>query len=773
MSTLLKLKFLLVAVIACFVAAAIYISVLVVERQEALEHVSRYNVAWLVSQATTEYARLEQRISEFGLPGSDVNKDEVELRFDIIVNRLNLLAIGDVEEFLQTDPEHQQVIRDLSQTIAAAQPLVQSLDTPGNVLKLLDILKPLDGKLARLAAAANRFGGDRVAHDQRQLIALHWEFSALAGGLIVCGVALIALLFWHNTLLSRAHGELRQLADGMRTQNDRFDAALNNMSQGLCMVDTDERLIVCNEPYRKLFRLSEAEVQPGTPMRELLGHIAGPTNSRDGMLAQVLAEQRTLIEERRLGTYMLELPDCGTLSISHQPIASGGWVATYEDISERRRAEARIAHMAHHDALTDLPNRVLLRERLELAYTQIRDFGTNAAILFLDLDRFKTVNDTLGHPMGDKLLDAVATRLRSCVRDTEMVARLGGDEFAILQIGVEQPQSSELLARRVLKVISDPYDLDGQHAVVGTSIGIALAPHDGVSPDELLKSADMALYRAKADGRNTHRFFEAQMDADLQRRRLLELDLRRALAAGEFELHYQPLVDLDTRNISGCEALLRWRHPERGFISPGSFIGVAEEIGLIGAIGEWVLRQACMQAARWSTPVKVAVNLSPLEFTNRNLVHTVMMALANSGLPASQLELEITESLFLRHNDNTIAILNELRGLGVRIAMDDFGTGYSSLSYLRSFPFDKIKLDQSFVRDLSNDAEGIAIVNSIAVLGKSLGMITTAEGIETAEQLDIVRKAGFVQGQGYYFWRPMPAQDFAALLPAVSASAAA
>jgi diguanylate cyclase (GGDEF)-like protein len=429
--------------------------------------------------------------------------------------------------------------------------------------------------------------------------------------------------------------------------------------------------------------------------------------------------------------------------------------------------------MAHHDALTDLPNRVLLRERLELAYTQIRDFGTNAAILFLDLDRFKTVNDTLGHPMGDKLLDAVATRLRSCLRDTEMVARLGGDEFAILQIGVEQPQSSELLARRVLKVISDPYDLDGQHAVVGTSIGIALAPNDGAMPDELLKSADMALYRAKADGRNTYRFFEAQMDADLQRRRLLELDLRRALAAGEFELHYQPLVDLDTRNICGCEALLRWRHPERGFISPASFIGVAEEIGLIGAIGEWVLRQACMQAARWPTPVKVAVNLSPLEFTNRNLVHTVMMALANSGLAASQLELEITESLFLRHNDNTIAILNELRGLGVRIAMDDFGTGYSSLSYLRSFPFDKIKLDQSFVRDLSNDEEGIAIVNSIAVLGKSLGMITTAEGIETAEQLDIVRKAGFVQGQGYYFWRPMPAQEFAALLRPVSASAAA
>jgi diguanylate cyclase (GGDEF)-like protein len=707
------------------------------------------------------------------LAGSDVTKDEVELRFDIIVNRLNLLAIGDVEEFLSTDPEHQQVIRDLSQVIAAAQPLVQSLDKPGNVRKLLDILKPLDGRLARLAAAANRFGGDRVAHDQRQLITLHWEFSALAAGLILCGVALIALLFWHNTLLSRAHGEVRQLADEKSTQNDRFDAALNNMSQGLCMVDADERLIVCNEPYRKLFKLNPEQVQPGTPMRVVLEHIVGPTNSGDGTLAQVLAEQRTLIEERRLGTYMLELPDSGTLSISHQPIASGGWVATYEDISERRRAEARIAHMAHHDALTDLPNRVLLRERLELAYTQIRDFGTNAAILFLDLDRFKTVNDTLGHPMGDKLLDAVATRLRSCLRDTEMVARLGGDEFAILQIGVEQPQSSELLARRVLKVISDPYDLDGQHAVVGTSIGIALAPNDGAMPDELLKSADMALYRAKADGRNTYRFFEAQMDADLQRRRLLELDLRRALAAGEFELHYQPLVDLDTRNICGCEALLRWRHPERGFISPASFIGVAEEIGLIGAIGEWVLRQACMQAARWPTPVKVAVNLSPLEFTNRNLVHTVMMALANSGLAASQLELEITESLFLRHNDNTIAILNELRGLGVRIAMDDFGTGYSSLSYLRSFPFDKIKLDQSFVRDLSNDEEGIAIVNSIAVLGKSLGMITTAEGIETAEQLDIVRKAGFVQGQGYYFWRPMPAQEFAALLRPVSASAAA
>jgi diguanylate cyclase (GGDEF)-like protein len=427
--------------------------------------------------------------------------------------------------------------------------------------------------------------------------------------------------------------------------------------------------------------------------------------------------------------------------------------------------------MAHYDSLTDLPNRVLLRVRIGEACASASGASPNVAILSLDLDRFKAVNDTLGHAVGDALLVAVAKRLSGCVREGDAVARLGGDEFAVMQM--EGAGDADGLARRIIERLGTPYEIDGHHVAIGTSVGIAIAPKDGATPDELLKNADLALYRAKTDGRGTYCFFEAGMDAELQGRRLLELDLRKALGAGEFELHYQPVVDLASGAITGCEALLRWRHPERGMVPPATFIGLAEDIGLIVPIGEWVVRQACMQAARWPVPVKVAVNLSPLQLTSRDLLHTVVLALANSGLPAARLELEITESVFLQDNENTLAVLNELRGLGVGIAMDDFGTGYSSLSYLRSFPFDKIKLDQSFVRDLSDRADCMAIVNSIASLGRDLGMVTTAEGIETAEQLELLRTAGFVEGQGYHFWRPMPSAALTQLLREHAPAAAA
>ena len=381
-------------------------------------------------------------------------------------------------------------------------------------------------------------------------------------------------------------------------------------------------------------------------------------------------------------------------------MADGGWVATHEDITERRRAEKQIAHMARHDALTDLPNRVLLRERLAEALAGVRR-GSKLAVLYLDLDHFKGVNDTLGHPIGDELLKMVAGRLRHCVRDTDTVARVGGDEFAIIQTGIERPLDTAILARRIGEAVRAPYDLAGHAVVVDTSIGIAIAPNDGTEPDELLKNADMALYRAKADGRGTYRFFEPEMDSRMKARRALELALRNALATGEFELHYQPLVNLDDRRITGCEALLRWNHPERGMISPAEFIPVAEEIGLIVPLGEWVLRKACADAARWPDDIKVAVNLSPIQVTNQNLVPVVVSALAAAGLPASRLELEITESVLMQNTEATLATLHRLRELGVRISMDDFGTGYSSLSYLRSFPFDKIKIDRSFISGLA------------------------------------------------------------------------
>ena len=386
------------------------------------------------------------------------------------------------------------------------------------------------------------------------------------------------------------------------------------------------------------------------------------------------------------------------------------------------------------------------------------------AVLCLDLDRFKPVNDTLGHPVGDALLRAVAARLLACVREGDTAARLGGDEFAVLQAGAGQPEAAGALARRLVEALSAPYEVLGHQVVVGASVGVALAPGDGRDPDELLKRADMALYRAKADGRGTFRSFEPGMDARLQARRLLELDLRKALAAGELELHYQPLVDLRTGAVSALEALLRWRHPARGLVPPGEFVPLAEEIGLIVPVGGWVLRRACADAAGWPGGVRVAVNLSAAQFRGRELVAAVVGALAAAGLAPARLELEITETVLLRDGEATLATLRELRALGVRIAMDDFGTGYSSLGYLRSFPFDKIKIDRCFVRDLGASADCEAIVRAVTGLGGSLGIATTAEGVETEEQLERLRAEGCDEAQGFHLGRPMPAADVRALL---------
>jgi diguanylate cyclase (GGDEF)-like protein len=427
------------------------------------------------------------------------------------------------------------------------------------------------------------------------------------------------------------------------------------------------------------------------------------------------------------------------------------------------RAEARISHMARHDPLTDLPNRMRLREVLSEALRRAGS-GGGVAVLCLDLDRFKHVNDSLGHPVGDGLLALVAERLRACVREGDCVARLGGDEFAVVQAGLDQPGGAHRLARAVIEALSMPYEVAGHQIVVGASVGIALGPEDGDDPDRLLKSADLALHRAKADGRGGYSFFEPHMDAAMQARRALEVDLRQALGRGEFALHYQPLVNVASRNVTGFEALLRWHHPERGLISPAEFIPLAEEIGLIGPIGEWVLRQACTDAAAWPAPIGVAVNLSPVQFRSRHLVTAVFSALAGSHLPASRLELEITEAVMLDDTESTLATLHQLRALGVRISMDDFGTGYSSLSYLRRFPFDKIKIDQSFIRDLPDRSDSVAIVRAVSGLGRSLGMTTTAEGVETTEQLAALEREGCDEVQGYLFGRPAPVGELAALL---------
>jgi diguanylate cyclase (GGDEF)-like protein/PAS domain S-box-containing protein len=441
-----------------------------------------------------------------------------------------------------------------------------------------------------------------------------------------------------------------------------------------------------------------------------------------------------------------------------------GFLVAIVDITERRKAEARIVHMAHHDGLTNLANREHFQGRLQQALEQAQPGDKRVAVLCVDLDLFKNVNDSFGHPIGDRLLKMVAARLRSEVRGNNLAARLGGDEFAIVLAADVSPNEASDFAAKVIKTLSAPYDIDGIEVVVGASIGIALSPGDGDTSEELMRNADMALYRAKSDGGGVHRFFEREMDRQAQKRRDMELDLRRAFANGEFELHYQPLVDLAADRISGFESLLRWRHPEKGMISPADFIPVAEDIGLIVALGEWVLREACSEAVKWPADVKVAVNLSPVQFRSRNLVQIVISALAHSGLSPLRLELEITESLFLAETEANLAILHQLRELGVSISMDDFGTGYSSLSYLRSFPFDKIKIDRSFVKDIAERPDCVAIVRAISGLGRSLNITTTAEGVETIDQLDWLRAEGCNEVQGFLFSAAKPAAEIEALL---------
>jgi diguanylate cyclase (GGDEF)-like protein len=560
-----------------------------------------------------------------------------------------------------------------------------------------------------------------------------------------------------NAQLARQHALLKQHEEQLQAQNVQLDAALNNMVQGLAMFDSKHRLVVANARYAEMYGLTPEEVAPGTTLKQILehriakGYLAG--RSSDELLKSML--NRT--PEKKAAQYTSSLHDGRCITVSVQPMADGGTVTTHQDITEQRRSEAKIAHMALHDALTGLPNRVLLNERLESALARLKG-NDIVAVHLLDLDLFKNVNDTLGHPAGDKLLKMVTARLRARVSEADTVARMGGDEFAIVQTSITQPVNATALALRIIDALSEPFEIEGQQVIIGTSVGIAVGPADGADPDQLLRNADLALYRAKGDGRGTHCFFEPEMDAQMQARRGMEYDLRRALVEGEFELHYQPAVNLEDNAISGFEALIRWRHPHKGMIQPGTFIPVAEENGFIIPLGEWAIREACAAAAKWPDHTKIAVNLSPVQFRSTGLVQTVMSALATSRLRAERLELEITETTLLQESEATLGVLYQLRELGVRIALDDFGTGYSSLSHLQSFPFDRIKIDRSFIKDIEG-AGSLNIVRAVAALAKGLGMETTAEGVETQQQLDAVKLEGCTEMQGFLFSRALPAHE--------------
>jgi diguanylate cyclase (GGDEF)-like protein len=551
----------------------------------------------------------------------------------------------------------------------------------------------------------------------------------------------------------------REQEEALRIRNLQFDSAINNMSHGLCFFDPAHRLIVCNDRYVAMYDLPRDRIGPGTSLAEIVD-MRFEVGSFPAMSKEEYLHWRAKVAVSAEPTdSVVELRNGRTFKIRHRPMPDGGWVATHEDITEQRQSEVKIEYMAHHDSLTDLANRVLLNERLEQALGHRIHREEIVAVHHLDLDQFKAVNDTFGHLAGDKLLKIVAGRLRGLVRDTDTIARMGGDEFVIVQGPIRDPAEATSLAQRIIALISEPYDIDGHQAIIGASIGIAVGPSDGLRPDKLLRNADLALYRAKGDGRGTFRFFEPAMDQQMQARRIMEQDLRKALAAGEFELHYQPVVNLASNEISGFEALIRWNHPEKGIVAPATFIPLAEEIGFIVPIGEWVIRQACTTAAKWPGDLHVAVNISAVQFRSPGLMQVIVGALAASGLQPTRLEIEITESVLLQNKETTLELLHQLRALGVRIAMDDFGTGYSSLTYLQCFPFDKIKIDRSFVKDITENTGSLNIVRAVAALANGMGMTATAEGVETSEQLDKITSEGCTEMQGYLFSKPLPAGE--------------
>jgi diguanylate cyclase (GGDEF)-like protein len=553
--------------------------------------------------------------------------------------------------------------------------------------------------------------------------------------------------------------QLDQLLAAQKADNLRFDTALNNISQGLCFFDGQQRLIVCNDRYAEMYGLPPDLMQPGVTLREVVDYRFSIGTGPDMAADQYLEWRQSLQVAAVTSDTVLTLKDGRIFAIHHQPMPDGGWVATHEDITERRRHQAQIEGMARSDALTGLSNRVQYRERLEDELRKARPDGV-IALLCVDLDRFKAVNDTLGHPIGDQLLVAAARRLRECVRQSDVVARLGGDEFAIVQVDDgPQPAAARSLAERLVHDFARPFEIGGHQILVGASVGVAFSPGDGSDPDDLLKKADLALYDAKSDGRGTFRVFRPQMHEIAQTRRLLEMDLRQALIRSELELHYQPIVSLHTKRVVAFEALVRWRHPERGMVMPDAFIPLAEETGLIEALGEWVLLQAFKEATSWPADIGIAVNLSPVQVKSGSLTRHVENALQAAGLLPERVDLEITESVLLSENSVNLATLHGLRALGVRICLDDFGVGYSSLSYLRSFPFKKVKIDRSFVRDVADKAEAAAIVRAVASLCRSLDMAITAEGVETAAQIDIVQQVGCDEAQGYLIGAPRPSTE--------------
>jgi diguanylate cyclase (GGDEF)-like protein/PAS domain S-box-containing protein len=619
----------------------------------------------------------------------------------------------------------------------SSSPLFSRTGAPGSYVTM-HLLSPVDGQ-DRLASAG------RLSHYPLTVVATQTASAALADwreqtrvlvwAACLAAAVIIVMLWFVTRHLNREHR--------------RLDIAVNHMTQALLLFDASERLLMCNNRYLEMFGLSAEIVKPGCLFRNVIEH-RKETGSFTGDVDQYCDG---IAEGCRTGKTihnMVTTPDGRWMQVVNRPLAEGGWVSTIEDVTERRRSEERIVRLAHYDTLTDLPNRALFHSRLEQEIGQSTP-NNQVAVLFLDTDEFKSVNDSLGHHVGDELLRSIARNLLKCLGSNELVARLGGDEFAVLASGITSKEDVSELVDRIYQAIRQPHDCAGHQLRVDSSIGIAIAPADGTSSDQILQNADLAMYEAKSSGRRTYRFFEAGMEKKAKERRLLEVDLRTAIEAEQIEVYYQPIVDLRHDEIVGCEALARWNHAERGFVSPADFIPVAEQSGLIDQLGDYVLRKACMEAVGWPDHIRLAVNVSPVQFKSGLFALRVVSALADSGLAACRLELEITEAVLIGDDEAALKILHELRAIGIRVALDDFGTGYSSLSYLRRFPFDKIKIDRSFISGLTGEGGSSGIVRAVVAMASEHKMATTAEGVETEEQRNMLRQLQCGEMQGFLF----------------------
>jgi len=621
------------------------------------------------------------------------------------------------------------------------------------------------------AGVGRTFGRPRIFHIMLVLACGPLIATLMfVGGIYYFALALLSLVFFVaiqsiTTSLQRIYLNAWIAREREAALAGQFDTALNNMPHGLCMFTADGCLAVMNHRFSSMMNLPDDLMHSGASASDIVAACVGAGSISTASGKIILSE----IENSQARDIITTDPDDvrgRSLSWKFQPMAGGGAVVLLEDITERRNAEARITNLARFDELTALPNRVNFRDEIEHLLAVSHDADQLSALLFVDLDQFKQVNDTLGHPCGDQLLCAVADRLRAMLRPEDFVARFGGDEFVVFQQNIKSPEESAALARRIVDHLSERYKIDNHQVEIGASVGIAMTSPAVISADTLLKNADMALYRAKADGRGTFCFFRDEMAQTVEARRILELDLRKALANEEFELFYQPLVNLQSGRISTCEALLRWNHPVRGTVSPIDIIPVAEDMGLIVDLGRWILRKACMECMQWPEAVSIAVNFSPQQFHQRDVLSEIRYALEVSGLSANRLEIEITESSLLRNTQLTHDVLSQLRALGVRISLDDFGTGYSSLSYLHNFPLQKVKIDRSFLEGIDTDRP-LTLLRGVARLSADLGMSVVVEGIETNEQLELINAEGTVtEAQGYLFSRPVPAVRIRQLLNA-------